>query len=86
MISFPAFAVEDEDLVKESREKIITKLQVLIRLEKTLICFSGTSRFSCILTRQEDLFRFFSLFVIMDCPVQPNLLNVLKHSLILLVV
>ncbi|XP_078369919.1 phosphorylase b kinase regulatory subunit alpha, liver isoform-like isoform X2 [Oculina patagonica] len=27
VISFPAFAVEDEDLVKESREKIITKLQ-----------------------------------------------------------
>ncbi|KAJ7372040.1 Phosphorylase b kinase regulatory subunit alpha [Desmophyllum pertusum] len=27
VISFPAFAVEDEDLVNESREKIITKLQ-----------------------------------------------------------
>ena len=28
MISFPAFAVEDDDLVKDCREKIITKLQV----------------------------------------------------------
>ena len=28
VISFPAFAVEDEDLVNEAREKIITKLQV----------------------------------------------------------
>ena len=28
VISFPAFAVEDEDLVSEAREKIIAKLQV----------------------------------------------------------
>jgi len=28
VISFPAFAVEDDDLVKDCREKIITKLQV----------------------------------------------------------
>lgn len=29
VISFPAFAVEDENLVNDAREKIITKLQVL---------------------------------------------------------
>lgn len=28
VISFPAFAVEDENLVKDAREKIISKLQV----------------------------------------------------------
>ena len=29
VISFPAFAVEDENLVNDAREKIISKLQVL---------------------------------------------------------
>ena len=32
VISFPAFAVEDEDLVNEAREKIVTKLQVLCEI------------------------------------------------------
>ena len=41
VISFPAFAVEDEDLVKESREKIISKLQVL---KFTIIVFSNQNK------------------------------------------
>ena len=43
MISFPAFAVEDDDLVKDCREKIITKLQVsnspFTNLFNTCICW-----------------------------------------------
>lgn len=65
MISFPAFAVEDEDLVKESREKIITKLQVLIKtvyiqqgLTNALSGCLGQEDFpadTCIKTKKENL-------------------------------
>ena len=41
MISFPAFAVEDDDLVKDCREKIITKLQVSNSPFTNLFIFVG---------------------------------------------